>query len=34
MWKTFGLWLRMSDVVRGRGMRPSRIEGTALKVES
>ena len=33
-WKMLGLWLRTSGAVPVRGMRPSRIAGTALKVES
>jgi hypothetical protein len=33
-WKRLGLWLRTSGAVPRFGSRPSRIEGTALKVES
>ena len=34
MWKMLGLWLRTSGAVLGLGSLPSRIDGTALKVES
>jgi hypothetical protein len=33
-WKMLGWWLRTSAAVRGRGIRPSRIAGTDLKLES
>jgi hypothetical protein len=33
-WKMLGWWLRTSGAVPDLGMRPSRIAGTALNVES